>query len=367
MAERRMKICLYSPYIPKHTGGGEKYILDVATALSNKHAVSVAVPQQYAGDATIVQKYEKFLNRSLDNISFIPSPLGSSATFVQKLLWTHQFDVMYYLTDGSLFFSLAKKNILHVQVPLKIDQSSWLSQLKIKNWQIKNTNSEFTKKAIEPLWPIKVDLVHHPLVDVNEIQQVTKSVKKEKVILSVGRFFRQLHSKKQDVLIDIFRQLVTKYPQETKDWKLVFIGAVEDKKYLSEIKRKKKGLAVEFYHDLDRKKLLEWYGKACIYWHAAGFGVNPTHNPQKVEHFGVSTAEAMAAGCVPLVHGKGGQIEVVGDKLKDCLWLEKQECFEKTKKMITNLQLRNDYQEKAQQQVKIFDKNNFEKKLFSMI
>ncbi len=362
-----MKICLYSPYIPKHAGGGEKYMLDVATTLAKKHAVSIAVPQQYAGDASIVKKYEVFLNRSLDNISFIPSPLGSTANFIQKLFWTRQFDVMYYLTDGSLFISLAKKNILHIQFPLKLDKSSCIEQFKLKKWQIKNTNSQFTKDIVETAWPVKIDLIHHPLVDIDEINSVTASVKKEKIILSVGRFFRQLHSKRQDILIDIFRQLITKYPQKTKGWKLVFIGAVEDRKYLSQIKRKKRNLPVEFYHDLDRKKLLEWYGKASLYWHAAGFDVDLEKNPEKVEHFGTSTAEAMAAGCVPIVYGKGGQVEVIGKELSDLLWYKQQECLEKTRQIITNQELRIKYQQKAKQQVKIFGKDIFEQKLFKMI
>jgi len=362
-----MKICLYSPYIPKHAGGGEKYMLDVATALAKKHSVSIAVPQQYAGDASIVKKYEIFLNRSLDNISFVPSPLGSTANFIKKLFWTRQFDVMYYLTDGSLFISLAKKNILHIQFPLKLDKSSALEQFKLKRWQVKNTNSQFTKKVVEASWPTEIDLVHNPLVDVAEIKSVAASIKKEKVILSVGRFFRQLHSKRQDVLIDIFRKLVTKYPQETKGWKLVFIGAVEDREYLSQIKRKKRDLPIEFYHDLDRKELLKWYAKASIYWHAAGFDVDQEKHPEKVEHFGISTAEAMAAGCVPIVHGKGGQIEVMGEKLTDLLWSEENECLEKTKKVMVDLKLRKKYQDIAKKQVENFDKNIFEKKLFNMI
>lgn len=362
-----MKICLYSPYIPKHTGGGEKYMFDVATTLAKKHTVSIAVPQQYAGDSSIVKKYEKFLDRSLDNISFVPSPLGSTASFLKKLFWTHQFEVMYYLTDGSLFVSLAKKNILHIQFPLKLDKSSFIERFKLSKWQIKNTNSEFTKKVIEESWLTKIDLVHHPLVDVTEIVNAVAMVKKEKVILSVGRFFRQLHSKRQDVLIDIFRQLVTKYPQQMKGWKLVFIGAVEDKEYLSQVKRKKRNLPIEFYHDLDRKKLLEWYGKASIYWHAAGFGVDPQKHPQKVEHFGISTAEAMAAGCVPIVHGKGGQLEVMGPELKELLWSTQSECLEKTQQIISDLELRKEFQAKAKQRAKIFNTNTFEQKLFKMI
>ena len=362
-----MKICLYSPYMPQHTGGGEKYLLDVALSLSKRHQVYIAIPVQYAGDPTIVKKYENFLNTSLENISFIHSPLGTNAHIFKKLWWTKQFDVLYYVTDGSLFFSLAKKNILHIQFPLRIDKSSWLEQKKLSNWQVKNTNSLFTKKIVEANWPVKIDMVHNPLIDEIEIKQAIKNIKKEKVILNVGRFFRQLHSKRQDILIDCFRQLMTAYPIKMKGWKLVLIGPVEDQGYLTQLKHKKVGLPVEFYHDLDRKKLLKWYGKASIYWHAAGFGVDPKKNPEKVEHFGIATAEAMMAGCVPIVHGKGGQIEVTGEKLKDWWWMNQDECVEKTLKAITRKKLRKTYQELAQKQAKIFSRDIFEKKLFKMV
>jgi glycosyltransferase involved in cell wall biosynthesis len=362
-----MKICLYSPYIPKHAGGGEKYILDVATTLARRHSVCVAVPQQFAGDPSIVTKYEKFLDRSLERVSFVPSPLGSKANFMQKLLWTRQFDVMYFLTDGSLFFSLAKKNILHVQLPLQIDKSTLIERLKLKQWQIVNTNSMFTKQVIEPSWPVKVDLVHYPLIDVAEIESATKLIKKEKIILSVGRFFKQLHSKRQEILVEIFRKLIKDNPKEMKDWKLVFVGAVEDKKYLAQIKRQKKGLPIEFHHDLDRKELLKWYGKASIYWHAAGFDVDQQKNPEKTEHFGISTVEAMVAGCVPVVHAKGGQIEVVGDKLKDALWITKQECFDKTLQVIKDEQLFKAHQKEARKRAQFFTKGFFEQELFKMV
>lgn len=362
-----MKICLYSPYIPQHFGGGEKYLLDVAVTLAKYHQVSVAVPEKYAGDATIIKKYEQFIDHDLSQVSFVPTPLGTKASAWQKLWWTRKFDVMYYLTDGSLFFSLAKRNILHIQFPLRLDKSSLIEKLKLANWQVKNTNSEFTKKIVEKSWPVKIDLVHQPLIPAKEISQVAKEIEKEKVILSVGRFFKQLHSKRQDVLVDIFRELRKKYPKLMKDWKLVLIGSVEDKNYLSEIKRKKRGLPVEFHHDIPRDELEKWYARASIYWHAAGFGVNPDKHPEKVEHFGVSTCEAMAAGCAPVVIAKGGQVEILGEELRVLSWEKKSECVTQTAELIEQPKKLIKISQQARDRSQVFGRQNFEKKLLSMI
>lgn len=362
-----MKACLYSPYLPQHLGGGEKYLLDVALELAQRHSVCIAVPAQYAGDASIVKKYENFLEKSLAKIRFVPSPLGSKASFLKKLWWTRQFDLFYYLTDGSLFFSLAKQNILHVQFPLRLDKSSWLERLKLRNWQVKNTNSRFTKNIIEPSWPVEVDLVHWPAVEVEALARVAKKTAQEKVILSVGRFFRHLHSKRQDILIDIFRQLKKEQPQLMKDWKLVLIGSVEDDDYLTHLKRKKRGLPIEFYHDLSRAELREWYARASFYWHAAGFGINPKQHPEKAEHFGISTAEAMASGTVPLVHNKGGQPEVLGYKLRNLLWLKQDECVKKTIDLIKNQAQYKEYQQQVTKRAQVFSQAEFARKLRSMI
>jgi glycosyltransferase involved in cell wall biosynthesis len=44
-----------------------------------------------------------------------------------------------------------------------------------------------------------------------------------------------------------------------------------------------------------------------------GYGEDPERHPERFEHFGMTTAEAMAAGCVPMVIAAGGQVEIVRD------------------------------------------------------
>lgn len=212
-----MKVFLYSPYIPEHFGGGEKYLLDIALALSANPqnqvhlAISIRHELSLAKLKSIKQKYEQYFSYNLRNIKFVSTPLGSDSNFARKLIWTKDYDLGYYLTDGSLFFSLAKKNILHIQVPMKLDKSSFIERKKIKNWSTITTNSHFTKSIIEPSWNIKVTQVHQPMVEVDELIAQTNMENKEKIILNVGRFFSQLHSKRQDILVTIFKRLLEQH------------------------------------------------------------------------------------------------------------------------------------------------------------
>lgn len=368
-----MKICFYSPYFPNSFGGGEKYLLDAAliTASNKSHQVSLAIsskePLSKQKLVKIKKSYQEFMGQKLIGIEFINTPLGGHNKTLKKLLWTKNFDVLFYSTDGSLFFSLAKKNILHIQIPLKLDKSSFIQRQKLKNWHTKTTNSEFTKSVVEPSWPVKVDFVHQPMVDAESIIKKTNFSQKREIILNVGRFFTQLHSKRQDILVKIFKKMISKYKRETKDWQLVLIGSVENADYAQRVHKLAQGLPVKILHDVSRNELIDWFTRSSIYWHATGYRINDEKDPEKLEHFGITTVEAMAAGNVPIVLGKGGQVEVVGKHLMDWTWLTQESCVKNTIQLIRHPDLRSNLQKLAQQQAQEFSPDKFADKLQKII
>ena len=361
-----MKICLYSPYVPNHFGGGEKYMFDVARMLDEMgHEVFFAIDEHLPASqySEFKKKYEEFLDCSLDKVKFLPTPIGTSAGFLRKLWWTKNFDVMYYATDGSLFLSLAKKNIVHIQIPFTQKKTSFIERLKLANWQIKNANSVFTKNVVENAWQTKIQYVHYPMV----AEPVDLKGEKEKIILSVGRFFRQLHSKKQDVLVKFFQKMVHDFPTEMKKWQLVLIGSVEDESYAAEIAAQAKDLPIKIIHDINREELLKWYARSSIYWHATGYQVDEKTHPEMMEHFGISTVEAMSYGDVPVVIGKGGQVEVVGDELSSWLWWTEDECIEKTLSLIKEPSAISNFAHLAKRQSQKFSPTVFQNTLEKMI
>ena len=100
MAEKRLKIAFYSPYLTDHLGGGEKHLLDVATVCAKTGAeVHICVPQAMS-DASLDQlrrQLESTFGVAVADFTWIRSPLFDAAFSWKKLNWTKQFDVLYFV------------------------------------------------------------------------------------------------------------------------------------------------------------------------------------------------------------------------------------------------------------------------------
>jgi glycosyltransferase involved in cell wall biosynthesis len=167
------------------------------------------------------------------------------------------------------------------------------------------SNSEFTREWVERYWQCDSTVLYPPVT-------THKAGVKEPIILSVGRFFdeTQGHSKKQLELVKAFRSL---HARGVRDWVLHLVGGcgVEGRPYVERVRRAAEGLPVEFQLDASGDELESLYARASLYWHAAGLGEDETRRPDRLEHFGITTVEAMSAGAVPVVVGLGGLRETV--------------------------------------------------------
>jgi glycosyltransferase involved in cell wall biosynthesis len=176
-----------------------------------------------------------------------------------------------------------------------------------------------------------------------------------------------LQGKRQDVLVEAFKVLVDKHL--LKDWKLVLVGGNEvgGREYVEELKKKAQGYKIEIIENPPFTELINLYGKARIFWTASGFGIDEEQNPEKVEHFGITTVEAMAAGCVPIVLEKGGQKEIVEKDKNGLLWLEKEELVRQTFTLVSDGKLMNKLSENAILRSEAFSKEKFSEKICEII
>ena len=133
-----------------------------------------------------------------------------------------------------------------------------------------------------------------------------------KTILTVGRFFAGGHNKRQDVVIDAFRQLVE---DGLRGFELAVAGSIhpapEGRQRYHELRRLAEGLPCTFHPNVARADLAALYERSAVLVHAAGYGVDPDEFPESLEHFGITPVEASSFGCVPVVYGQGGPRDVI--------------------------------------------------------
>jgi len=316
------KALIVSPYLD-HLGGGERYMLSVSQVLE-----SLGYDIYFAWDNLVeINQLSQMLGIVLKNTHLDPKvkDLYFSGSAIAMYLATKPYDVCVYLSDGSIPLLGGRRNIIHMQVPFHgVAGGSVQNKIKLQFIYSVIVNSQFTKKVIDSEYRLNSVVLYPPVAPIKGSSQ------KEKIILSVGRFEPSLNAKKQDILIEAMRLLTKDLP----DWKLVLAGGSSSDDWLNTLRQKATGLPVIFYPNATHDELSDLYSRSQIYWHAAGYKIDEVKNPELTEHFGISTVEAVSAGCIPLVVPYGGQREIVKSEVLH--WQAIQELVTKTKAVIAD-------------------------------
>lgn len=317
-----MKALIVSPYLD-HLGGGERYMLTLASVLE-----SLGYTLHFGWDnPESITKIAELLAIPLKTPLCLPAfkDLYHGHNPLKTYFATKNYDLVVYLSDGSLPLLGGKKNLVHMQVPFhNVGGKSWKNALKKRTIDHVIVNSEFTKRIVDAEYDINSVVIYPP------VPTLKPSAQKENLILSVGRFEPSLNAKKQDILIEAFAELSPKLP----GWKLILAGGSTNEAWIQSLTEKIGTIPIELKLNCSNAELIDLYSRAKIYWHAAGYGVDEAKNPELTEHFGISTVEAISAGAIPLVVGRGGQVEIVRDT--SLLWDTISELVSKTLAVINN-------------------------------
>ncbi len=348
-----MKAGFFNPYLDT-LGGGERYTLTLAEYLVKK-----GWQVDIFGYGSKIKKdlISKF-NLEIERVNFVPGVRG----LLNRLKITREYDLFFWLSDGSLPFLFSRNNILHFQVPYHdVNGRSSLNRIKLKRMSHLVCNSQLTKKFIDQEYGVDSEVIYPP-IDV----ETFSPGKKKNLILSVGRFSQLLQAKRQDVLVASFKTLCN---QGLKDWQLILAGAtgVGGKDYFNQLKRKAKGYPIKLLGDVDFKTLKKLYSEAKIFWSASGYGIDEEKEPEKVEHFGIAIVEAMAGGCVPIVVGKGGAKEIIEEGKTGFLWENQKELIGMTQDLIANPTILGSLSKAVIKSSQAFSKNKFCQKFDGII
>lgn len=377
-----LKAAIYDPYLDT-LGGGERYCLTIAEILLNS---GYHVDLFWSKDSDIVNQAAKRFSLNLEQIIIKPDifrlaykpishevqpvksvshPLATSLItksieLIKRWQITRHYDLMFYLSDGSIPFLFSKKNYLHIQVPFSRPVSAF-DRLKMGFFQANIYNSKFTQ-SYYPSFPNNV--VIYPPVDIDSYMS---KAPKNKTILSVGRFDNILNTKRQDVLINAFRLL----SQHQAGWQLILAGGsmVSEKNniYIQHLKELSKSLPVKIIVNPSYSELTNLFQSAPIYWHAAGYQVNQEEKPEATEHFGITVVEAMAAGAVPLVVNRGGLPEIITQNQDGFLWDTIDQLISKTRLLIASPKLLSEMSGNAILTSSKFSKLKFQEKFENLI
>ena len=201
------------------------------------------------------------------------------------------------------FFGRLQTLKTKINVTRKLKNTYYLPYLFYEKRKAQNTeriifaNSKYTMNAVKKITGATPTLLYPPI--------------------SKTFFDYDCLSDREDIVVSVDRispgKMLTMIPHIAKltDRKIRFlmIGIKESTEELNKILEliKKNGLSdrVEVMTNVSREKLQGILRTSKVFLHPA-FG----------EHFGVSIAEAMASGCIPIVHNSGGPVEFVPQRFR---------------------------------------------------
>jgi glycosyltransferase involved in cell wall biosynthesis len=396
-SKRMLRIGIYSPFLGSTIGGGEKYLGVTAEAVRDGFPdVDLEIMSPRSVD---VDLYERMLAVDLRGVRIRSNNPGPSRlkrvlarvptlrlyrdliVSAQAVPQTAHYDLFISMVYVLPAFSRARRGVILCQFPYtrQIDVVGtprmrgrlfelyskpywalrrWLFAGEIDSFHLIICQSEYVRRWVKSLWQ-RDSIVVNPPIDVPA--EEPRWEEKDKIILSVGRFFAGGHSKRHDVMARVFREM---YDRGCRDWELHLAGSVhldklEDREYFKRVVALTSGYPIYLHVDVPKQEIDDLYRRASIYWHAAGYGVDEKVRPAELEHFGMTTAEAMAWGVAPVAIARGGQTEVVEDGVNGYLWNTPDELRAKTIALISDPELRRRLGERARRSTFRFSRERF--------
>lgn len=210
-----------------------------------------------------------FLPTSVRRIHYIHFPLG------QVFLVTERY---------------RKPHWMLASLPLRLLVSR--AEEKILPGDVTCTNSAYTAHWVQRQWPgVEAEVIGGP-VEMPDSPEPNGT--RDIDVVTVGAI-----NPDKDQLLQV--QIAARFP----DRKFVLIGYNSSPRYYELVMRtiRELGLSnVQVVTDATKEEIPVYLSRARVYLHT-----------KRDEHFGISIAEAIGRGCMPVIHNSGGQVEIVPD------------------------------------------------------
>jgi glycosyltransferase involved in cell wall biosynthesis len=406
-----MKISIYNEQDVGDVGGSEFCMAVLAEALSGSHGVDLV---NHTSTSGFKDKLAKFMGTDLSAVRhrYIESEYNphagpesgwfhverKSATYSrnpwrryqQARAWhagaSDHYDLFINFAHFMPPFCHARKGVLVVLFPrhdyldtepLVDDQRprvgalerrllgwyrAWEWQQRIRSYHWKAAISQFTSAWSRRRWGINCRILNPP------VDTRFGVAEKRNLILSVGRFVSWHTMKKQVETVTAFGELVK---EGLQGWAYFCVGGLgnvhEDIAYFETARGLGDAYGAHVLANIERDHVRTLCQQAKIFWHAAGLGLDERAIPEASEHFGITTVEAMAAGCVPVVINKGGQPEIVEHGVSGFVWNTLEEMKHYTRLLIRDDSLHAKMSAAARLRAQYFSRENFVKRFLTLV
>lgn len=362
--------------------GGEKYLLCcIETLLRSGYHVTI-VAQADSFDKNALERYFR-VNIDDATLQLVDGDVKALRTEAEAM--SNAFDICIYMTNYRFFNSRARQTVVILQLPYGSITAFTLVRKALRDSMKEAAKDYLRLQMVKRSHDTQAVLVYsrfvHDALDFNHDVPSTilepaiddffvEGIQKERIILSVGRICRGLHNdKRYDVLIDAFKQLYQRLPNTT--WQYRIVGSCSDdevsRRYLDELRESAKGFPIYIQINASYEDVKRSYNEATLFWHATGFGMDEAREPERMEHFGMSTVEAMSAECVPIVIDRGGQKEIVSHGESGYLWNTVDELVQLTAQVIQNPAMIARVRQNARARFTGFDRQHFSDRLLSLM
>lgn len=366
---RRIRVGIYD-HAFHFAGGGQRYVAKMAEMLQDRY------------DVTYISNKETDLKNYKD---WFDIDLSKCKLKVLKIPFYEEMDRYFINEQLAIFaeenpFDIVSRESLNYDVFVNANMLTKVNPLSpisifichfpdtkrgmyfyANRYDYMVSNGSYTSEWIKRRWKISPTRMIHPPVDMYSTDACLEH--KERIILSVARF-EKTGSKKQLEMVRAFVNMVNKRSDIKDKWKFVMVGAsFPENPYLKKVKEYVDGLSltnIEIKVDLSFEEVKRFYERATIFWHACGLGEK---DPHLIEHFGMTTVEAMQNYVVPVVIDGGGQKEIVEHGISGFRFKSLDELESYTLMLMENEVMRKEMALRAYERSHLFDLKVFKDKV----
>lgn len=314
----QIKIGVFCPTLSVY-GGGEYVAIAIANTLAQNDHQVILFTSKAVNAKEIKTFFGETLHPSIENLAQ-PTRFASRelADFYQTIIHAYIAktkcdtfidafsNCVYPWTDISyihfpyLNLDAFSRNFPYLEKPRIMQAGTMPHVLLEKNLidygkRLVLANSHYTADQIKKYQNKNVEVIYPPFA--SSIAAIGSDINKnasENLVVTTSRF-------EYNKLLERIPQIAA---QTNSSIKFVVIGRLTNQEVLISLQRltKKLGVAdrVKFYPNASVEQKIELLKRAKIYLHT-----------MVGEHFGISIVEAMALGCLPIVHDSGGMREFV--------------------------------------------------------